>query len=458
MVCCASRVIALVLLLAAANAFQFTAPRPGPVARRQGLVLRCAPPRLAGTPPPPASQPLDGQTIFQLGTLAFSAMLVQTAIGAVVPVLPAFAESIGLSATGVGLVISLPSVAKVLLNLPVGTLVDRWGRKGPMIIGALIDGCGSLATACSRSLGTLVPARMAVGAGSALMATAEQAYVMDVVERYPEKTGLLLGSVQAVGMLGWAVGPAIGGILAERGGIRLPYLLIGGVLIASAGLYALLPETRQQQTTSVGVKAAAEAPLSSARTVLADRAQQALCVSRFGLIVGWCVWLTVVPLQAAAVWGATASDLGLMYSALTLIGLGSAPVGGVLADRFGHRRVAAAAAALGALAVASVPFARGKAAFWCSMAAWDVAESAYTAAASAMAADVTSAELRGASNSMLNQVQDVTFGALPLLLGALAANVSNAAALLAAAALMLSSSVGFLLLSRGEGGAVKLKR
>ena len=103
----------VLLLLAAANAFQPTAPRPGPAARRQGLQLRCAPPLLAGTPPPPASRRLDGTTIFQLGTLAFSAMLVQTAIGAVVPVLPAFAESIGLSATGVGLVVSLPSLSLI---------------------------------------------------------------------------------------------------------------------------------------------------------------------------------------------------------------------------------------------------------------------------------------------------------------------------------------------------------
>ena len=188
---------------------------------------------------PPRSEPwTDGTTLFQLATLASSAMLVQAAIGAVVPVLPAYAESIGLTATGVGLVVSTPSLAKVVLNIPVGRLVDRWGRKGPMIIGAIIDGLGSLATAGARSLSALVPARLAVGAGSSLLFTAEQArpeaaatyrlspsplssacptttagrqaYLQDVVERYPERTGLLLGSVQSVGMLGFAAGPAIG--------------------------------------------------------------------------------------------------------------------------------------------------------------------------------------------------------------------------------------------------------
>jgi len=377
-------------------------------------------------------------------------MLVQAAIGAVVPVLPAFASSLGLTATGVGVVVSTPSLAKVVLNLPAGRLVDsRWGRKGPMVLGALVDGCGSLATAAATSLSSLVPARLAVGAGSSMLATAEQAYLMDVVERFPNNTGALLGTVQAVGLLGWAVGPAVGGVLAERGGaVRLPYVVIGSVLIGSAGLYALLPETRRARGSADASPGAARPP--PLRTLLADRSQRALLASRFGLIVGWAAWLTVVPLRAASVWGAGAADLGLMFSALTCVGLAAAPVGGLLADRLGSRRVALGSSALGALAVMSLPLCRSRASFWASMAVWDVAESAYTAAVSALAAEVTPASWRGSANSLLNQVQDVTFGTMPLALGLLAARVGQGAALLSAAALMLGSSLAFWRFSRGD--------
>ena len=154
--------------------------------------------------------------------------------------------------------------------------------------------------------------------------------------------------------------------------------------------------------------------------------------------------------QAAAAWGATAADLGLMFSALTCLGLASAPVGGLLSDRIGSRRVAAVGSAVGALAVALVPLATSRRAFWCAMAMWDVAESVYTAAVSALAAEVTRPEWRGSAASLLNQVQDVTFGAMPLLLGAMAARVSRGAALVAASALMLASSGGFVLLSEGR--------
>ena len=128
----------------------------------------------------------------------------------------------------------------------------------------------------------------------------------------------------------------------------------------------------------------------------------------------------------------------------------AAPVGGLLADRLGSRRVALGSSALGALAVMSLPLCRSRASFWASMAVWDVAESAYTAAVSALAAEVTPASWRGSANSLLNQVQDVTFGTMPLALGLLAARVGQGAALLSAAALMLGSSLAFWRFSRGD--------
>ena len=83
---------------------------------------------------------------------------------------------------------------------------------------------------------------------------------MDVVDRYPHRQGVLLGSIQAIGMLGFAIGPAVGEVLAERGGVRLPYVLIGGGLLASAGLYALLPESRPRAGHLWAVHLRAERP------------------------------------------------------------------------------------------------------------------------------------------------------------------------------------------------------
>jgi len=53
---------------------------------------------------------------------------------------------------------------------------------------------------------------------------------------------------------------------------------------------------------------------------------------------------------------------------------------------------------------------------------------------------------RGSQTSLLNQVQDITFVVMPILLGIFAAHHGNSAALLLTAACMVSSNVAFVAL------------
>eukprot|EP00965_Chrysotila_dentata_P138841 4592144-Pleurochrysis_carterae.AAC.3 len=225
---------------------------------------------------------------------------------------------------------------------------------------------------------------------------------MQVAGRYPEHTGLLLGTVHALTMLAFAAGPAVGGLLAERGGSRLPFLAIGCALVAIAPLYTLLPEGGRGSTHAEPKRAVAAA-LAAYRELLGDRTQRALLALRFSLVAGWAAWLTVIPAHATAVWGAGAGELGRMFSCISLIGMLCAPLGGALADRYGRRGLAFRAGLLSALAVGALPMCVGKRSFYVAMAAWDVGESMMTAASSALAADVTPADQFGAQSSLNNQ-------------------------------------------------------
>ena len=71
-----------------------------------------------------------------------------------------------------------------------------------------------------------------------------------------------------------------------------------------------------------------------------------------------------------------------------------------------------------------------------------------TAAATALAADVTEEASRGAQTSLGNQVQDATFVVMPVLLGAIANAHSNSAALLVTAGAMVLSNAVFALRMR----------
>jgi hypothetical protein len=46
--------------------------------------------------------------------------------------------------------------------------------------------------------------------------------------------------------------------------------------------------------------------------------------------IGWALWMTVVPLHAVAVWGATPGTLGIMYTVMAVAGAVGAPLGGTV--------------------------------------------------------------------------------------------------------------------------------
>ena len=347
------------------------------------------------TPKEPGPLVLDGVTKLQLAILLSTGLLIQMGVGMIIVVLPIFAQSLNLGAAGVGLLVALPQVTKLLFNLPVGYLCDVIGRKPPLIAGALVDALGACLTGTATGLTQLVPARLLVGIGSATGWTATTTYTMDVVGKYPQHSGLLFGIVQAVGFLAFALGPALGGALSERYSPSLPFRLISLILLVTTPLKLLLPETLKGRPAGGGdavglggLKLALNDSLDSSRRLLADRSQQALLAMKASFLVGLSLILTVVPLHATAVWGATAADLGRLQSFVTLLALVASPVAGVLADRFGKAPLAICGSLCTALSVACLPLVKGRGAYYLVRSLWSAGEALLITAYTALALEV----------------------------------------------------------------------
>ena len=126
----------------------------------------------------------------------------------------------------------------------------------------------------------MVSARLLMGAGSAVGGSAATAYAMDVLSLYPKHKGRLLGALNAAGALAWILGPALGGFLAERAGIGLPFVLVGGILLATApAIHWLLPETQPPapgtSVASLRFRALLDGTQRSFGALARDRNQQA---------------------------------------------------------------------------------------------------------------------------------------------------------------------------------------
>ena len=78
----------------------------------------------------------------RLFMISVSTVLVMAGQGVVSPVLPLFAKEFGVSTATIGLTLSAFALARLILNVPLGVLSDRVGRKPLLIAGPLVTAVG----------------------------------------------------------------------------------------------------------------------------------------------------------------------------------------------------------------------------------------------------------------------------------------------------------------------------
>ncbi|WP_068614700.1 MFS transporter [Paenibacillus tuaregi] len=184
-----------------------------------------------------------------VGLAIFLDMLIY---GLVVPILPKYAASLGVSQSEIGLLFGSYALVLFIATPIFGALSDRIGRRGPMLWGLLGLAASTLIFAFAENFGMLITARALQGLAAAVTWTSGLAILADL---YPsEERGKAMGlalSGQAAGML---LGPALGGWLYQLGGYKLPFFLAAGLAIVD-GLLRLfllrdLPERKSSDFVS----------------------------------------------------------------------------------------------------------------------------------------------------------------------------------------------------------------
>eukprot|EP01052_Picozoa_sp_SAG31_P000513 SAG31_NODE_15_length_37942_cov_32.078297_18_plen_211_part_00 len=112
-----------------------------------------------------------------------------------------------------------------------------------MACGALLSAAGNFGSAVSSSLSGVVAARFMDGTGTAGHDAASETYVADITTRYPQHRGLMMGTVASVGATAYALGPGIGGALADNYGCSFVFGASGCAMLFVSVVYSQLPET-----------------------------------------------------------------------------------------------------------------------------------------------------------------------------------------------------------------------
>jgi EmrB/QacA subfamily drug resistance transporter len=119
--------------------------------------------------------------------------------------------------------------------LAVGSLSDRFGRKGMLLVGLAVFGLASLAGAVTDSPGQLIATRAVMGIGAAMVFPSTLSLLTNVFTERRERA-LAIGLWGAITGVAIALGPIVGGWLLELSGWRSIFFAMTPV----AGIAAVL--------------------------------------------------------------------------------------------------------------------------------------------------------------------------------------------------------------------------
>jgi MFS family permease len=236
-----------------------------------------------------------------------------------------------------------------------GVWADKYSRKAVIIRSALVEAVVLSAVALSREPWQLALSMLLIGfqlGNTGVML----AGIRDVAP--PRRLGVTIAVFGASGPVGFALGPALAGLLIDGAGWEISSVFWLSAA-ASAGTALLLAVgTREVRPEVVPEGSVLRLAYGAMRGVLGDPT-----VRRLFAIFGLAYlanhisrpYLPVVVEGVAGVGPGLASSIALVTGTAALVGALVSPLGGALGDRIGFRRVLVGALGIGGLAVGSMP-------------------------------------------------------------------------------------------------------
>lgn len=379
----------------------------------------------------------------------------QLGFGAMMPALPLYAKSYGVSGFAIGMAIAVYGLARFVIALPAGQLADRLGRRPTIALGGLISGVGNLWCGVATSYPEFIAARFVAGVGAGLIVTTGQVVLADITT--PETRGRTISIYQGVFIFAVGIGPFPGGLLAEHFGLAAPFTAYGiAALIAGIVAWFAVSETRDLQ----GKRAAGAGPRP------AFAAQMQLMTGKIGFLLVSLISLmnavvrtgglfAIIPVLVVQRLNLTVSQIGFALMLGSVCGLIAAYPTGWLTDRYGRKAVIVPSTVLTGLSMLLFCFAPSFAGFTAASIVWGIASAVGSSAPAAYAADSAPPGMNAAAMSIFRMTSDAGYVIGPLALGLIVDVWGPVVAIVTAAGLLVVAGAAFAMFApethRGRG-------
>ncbi|HVI37596.1 MAG TPA: MFS transporter, partial [Gaiellales bacterium] len=241
-----------------------------------------------------------------------------------------------LGPAGFGAVFAAVGLGSAVALIPAGMLVDRFGARPVLLIGAAINLCAYLAASVAPNAALFAAAIFLAGVGSSAVPVAGMSSLLR--EFPPERRGIALGWRQLAVPMGGAIGAAALPLLAHVGGVRLALIVTALATASTASVFAWL--------SAAGGGSARRMRLDGALTA---RGMRPLLV--VGLLYVYALGASLTYIVAAARDdGLGKAEAGALFVVLNLSAAASRLVWGRMADRGGGTRRVRTLVEIGVLA------------------------------------------------------------------------------------------------------------
>jgi len=260
-------------------------------------------------------------------TLLLSVFIALLGIGIIIPVMPVFATQLGASGFSLGMIIAAFSISRGLLQPVVGSLSDRWGRKGFLVAGLFVYGIVGLLIPEATSVLHLIVIRGFHGVGSAMIVPIGMAYMSSLAP--PGHEGRYQSYLNIAVFCGIGCGPIIGGLVSDLLNFKAVFYVMAGLSFIA---FLLVLKTMPAQTG--GPVSRSQGLLKSIALMLQSRLTGGILLARYATMIVMVPTMAFLPLLMTGKMGASGMQIGLVIACRTLVNAVLQVPAGRVADRY----------------------------------------------------------------------------------------------------------------------------
>ncbi|CAN5694129.1 MFS transporter [soil metagenome] len=274
--------------------------------------------------------------------------------GLLLPTLPLFALQFDVSFTVAALVIAASGIGTMFADVPAGMVLGRFGLKRTMLAGTALVAISLIALGFTAFLPLLIIWRLADGVGRSMWAISRVSYITEAVD--PAERGRAISIFGGLSRIGAFAGPVTGGLVADSFGLRSAFFLAGGLAVA-----ALIISLIFVDSTEVEVATTHRARWTLIRDLLRVNWRD-LSAASVAQLAGQMIRAgrqAIIPFYADAVLGLSATQIGTIQSASSMIDMSLFFPAGYIMDRFGRKFTSVPSFAVMSIGLAMIPLSGG---------------------------------------------------------------------------------------------------